>query len=473
MWRSLTLPPGGPARGWSISALTTRGDTAYVAVYDIFFSIDAAILRYINGQWLPVVSPGGATRLTPLLAISSTEMLVGGEYVLSGAATNIFRWSSGGWISEARLTLGTNTRPTVRSFVRCDDGNFMATTSATLALSRVSNAWSESGATRAIGEFGVASDVICASGTDYEFGNGQLRGRVSGSALTFDQYVLSLSQLSVAGPSFAVANGGVLGTSWDGVRWRPFLQPFAGNATVVYAAFADGTATSRAFETTGAFVGGFWNYTRNTSVSGFEASMWGLSNAALALAVTGPITPAISRFRIVRNGLASDLLPPTTTSQFVAVHGASNNAIMAVGRCIETDPQSACVARYDGTQTIVQRLGNPAFNAILRDVFVLSSNSAIAVGQSGTAFRLTSVGWSAIPAPTTEDFIAVTGVSANEVYAFTASGVLYGFDGTSWQLLQRFSRPVLSARIVGTTAIAVGTNGMIVYGRFLGAARRP
>lgn len=473
VWQALTAPPGGPSNGWVINALTTRGDTAFVGVYDIFLAREGAIYRYINGQWLTPITPGGgANRLGPIVAVSATELLVGAEYVIPAAAARIFRWSNGAWTTEATVTTVGSVRPSVKAFVRCDDGSYMATTTEALALSRNNNAWTESATTRAIGQYGVVGDLICASATDYEYGRDQLRGRVNGGTLTFDQYVLNLSGLSVGGSSSAVAAGGVLGTAWDGVRWRPFLQPYSGSSSVVYAAFADGTATSRSFETVGAYAGGTWNWTRNTNVSNsFESSMWGLSNAALFVSITGLLSPAISRFLIVRNGVSSELLSPSATTQFVRAHGASNTAVMAVGRCVDVNPQSACVARYDGAQTTLERVGTQASGAILNDVLVLSATSAVAVGNAGTAFRFNGSAWTAIQAPTTEDFTAVTGVSATEVYAFTTSGALYGFDGTTWQLLQRFSRPVRSARTVGSTAIAVGDNGMVVYGRSLTAAR--
>ena len=474
VWQAIAKPPNAPPNGWTISGLAMRGDTAYLAVNESIFVNNAVLFRYINGQWLTAVGPGGANRLGPMLAVSPTEMLVAAEHVVPASATNIYRWSNGVWTNETSLPGLTNFFSYARTFVRCDDGSFMATTTEGIALVRTNSAWSESAPTRAIGIYGVAAEVICAAGTQYEYSTGQLRGRVSGAALTFDQYVLNLSGLSVGGPSLAVASGGVLGVLWDGARWRPFVQPNQG--AVIHAAFADGTAAARSFETVGAFAGGAWSWTRNTSTpSSFESAMWGLSNAALVVGIAGPLNSAVlSPLRIIRGGVSSELLPATNTTQIVRVNGASNSAIMAVGRCVDISPQSACVARYDGSQAVLQRVGNATFGAILNDVVVFSVSSAVAVGNAGTAFRWNGATWTPIlPVPTTDDFTAVTGLSANEVYGFTSTGALFGYDGTSWRLLQRFRRGVSGARIVGNTAIAVGPNGMVLYGRMLTATRTP
>lgn len=463
-WTPLGLPVGK----WATTYLVVRADTAYATFIPITVS-NNILNRYVLGQWTQIPGPVGSLRLGEIFSLSPTELLVAAD-VPSGSNNQqlpaIFRYSQGSWTREWARSAQPTTLPRLQPFTRCDDGSVMTITEDGVVLSRANDGvWTESTPSRAVSAYGVAKQVICASATNYEFANGVTRGRVTGSSLTFDQWMFNFANLSVGNASFALADGGLLGARWDGASWRPFVQPtctFAEACGTAFAAFGDGSAVARGNLGAGVWAGGNFTW---TSVPYFGASaMWG-ATAASVLMVSNDNFPGrtVGRIAQLDNGVLRELLPASVNLSFRNAHGASATAMMAVGNCF-----SACTlaARYNGSSLAIDTVArNVAQGTSLNDVVVFSANSAIAVGTGGSAYRWNGTVWSPISTSTTETFTAVTGVSATEVYAFTSTGGLYGYDGATWRLLQRFSAGITTARVSGNAGFAAGSNGLVVYGR--------
>ena len=147
---------------------------------------------------------------------------------------------------------------------------------------------------------------------------------------------------------------------------------------------------------------------------------------------------------------------------FLAVHGASPDAVVAVGT-------NGTIARFDGTVWSAMTSGT---TATLRDVWVHAAGTAWAAGDQGTALRLTGSTWTAATPGRTLTLRAVWG-SADLAYAVGDAGVIRRWSGGSWQAVaSATSQPLLDVwSAANGIAYAVGAQGTVV--RFNGSEFNP
>jgi hypothetical protein len=120
---------------------------------------------------------------------------------------------------------------------------------------------------------------------------------------------------------------------------------------------------------------------------------------------------------------------------------------------------------WDGNT--VHRYSTPSFTSI--DVVGFSATSGLALGSS-SILQWNGTGWTShSPAGLPSgNRTAITGRSVNDFYVFTNNGNVYGCNLTQCTLLKQLPAAVRMARIVGDKGLAVGDDGLVVYGTSTG-----
>jgi hypothetical protein len=146
-----------------------------------------------------------------------------------------------------------------------------------------------------------------------------------------------------------------------------------------------------------------------------------------------------------------------------SVHGLGPELLFAVGGP-EFEPR---IYRYNPNLREWRRDFSLATSGLdqLRDVHVVHSKLAYAVGHNGGVARWNGTSWQRMSGPnTTTDLEAVLAFGTSAVYVASAGGSIYRFNGSSWQFLQDFNAPLWD--IVGTSPDniwVVGGQGTIIH----------
>ena len=111
--------------------------------------------------------------------------------------------------------------------------------------------------------------------------------------------------------------------------------------------------------------------------------------------------------------------------EFRAISGSSDSNIIAAGK-------DGSLYHYDGTAWSKDAFVSPED---LRDVEVLGTNLAYAVGKAGKVLEYAGAppSWSTLPAPTGEELMGVWAASSSEVWVVGKKDTLYLWNGASWQ----------------------------------------
>jgi hypothetical protein len=125
------------------------------------------------------------------------------------------------------------------------------------------------------------------------------------------------------------------------------------------------------------------------------------------------------------------------------------------------------MGRWDGTTLHRDPTPSPSFSST--DIVAFSPTSALALGfnaivqWNGTTW--TSHAPAGLPS---SGRTAITGRSVDDFYVFTDNGNVYGCNLTQCTLLKQLPSAVRIARIVGNKGLAVGDDGLVVYGSVIG-----
>lgn len=140
-------------------------------------------------------------------------------------------------------------------------------------------------------------------------------------------------------------------------------------------------------------------------------------------------------------------------TQFIAVHGISQNALIAVGT-------NGVIARFDGTSWTAMTSGT---TRELRAVWMESASSAFAVGSNGTALRMTGSTWATTATGSTAQLNGVWS-NAGTAYAVGAGGEVLRYNGTAWlrQTVPFVDDLNAVTSVVGGNVTAVGSFGGIL-----------
>ncbi len=140
---------------------------------------------------------------------------------------------------------------------------------------------------------------------------------------------------------------------------------------------------------------------------------------------------------------------------FSAVHGATENAITAVG-------SNGVIVRFDGTNWTAMTSGT---TAALTNVWMQSADTAWAVGAAGTALRFVNGAWTQSATNTTARLRAVS-AAGNSVFAVGDGGTIRRWLSGSWQPIESGTSEVLHDVWVsadgGSNIIVVGDFGTIL-----------
>lgn len=463
VWSTFALP-ATPA-GFALWSAAVAGPSLFVLGY-INNGFDPLMLYWSNGNWITV--PGAPTnRINGALAeFSDTEVFLGTAGGSAGGM--VYRISSSGWTMEFA---GGKVNNVPNGFARCPDGSFIAVQAEDRSvIRRQGGTWAQlpdgKEGPDGIAPFGV---LACPQTSGYVFAttlatsNGSVLGTVGADGtIHYDQFLINLGRLAMGSSTVAIATAGNsrFGLRYNGSAWIPFAIPWSGtnwsNGPAV-AVFPDGSALLAGSSLTGTLSGTTWTWTR-LGVALPATTAWGTSitNAWMAgsLASGSPVT-AIFYFW---NG-STWAAVPGVTGAIVAGHGVGSSA-MFVG----SSSSGSLFVRTTANGAVVETVSG---SGTMADVIVLSPTSAIAVGALngvGRGLRWDGSTWTAFTVPS-EPLVAITGRSAQELYGFTATGKLWGYNGTDWVMIKQFSNPVRAARMAGNVGIAVGDGGMVIYGK--------
>jgi hypothetical protein len=148
-------------------------------------------------------------------------------------------------------------------------------------------------------------------------------------------------------------------------------------------------------------------------------------------------------------------------SRVYDLHGVDPRTLYAVGT---TNAQMrAWRLGADGgwVDEQVQQLGLPA--GVLRGVWVIDAERAVAVGDQGVALQRTASGWRRLPDAGTDDFTSVRAFGPGRVYAVSDQGRVQRWNGADWVVL--YDGGAALNDVTGTAEDdlwAVGAGGSVV-----------
>lgn len=439
-----------------VSELSVAGGVLYTYTSDVFnFPRKAFLFKRSGGTWTRIDGPAGAPNGSSVLALSATDALVAGEDPNGGFAL-IWRVSGTTWQQEWRGSIGT-TANFGGPFTRCLDGTIMGQTSQGLVLARTGTTWTERPEQAFPGTaLGWSSEIACTSPTAWAFvGSSGVLGSASGGTARIERtyFGTATGMKLAAGPSLAFAGTPLesIALRWDGASWLPLPVPlgsFPFNGGPSFAVTGPSSARALVSDYLGSWNGATWTW-QEKELPGYAmwasgpSDVWAVGRSRLP---SGP--GGISRF-------TTDWTDQGVNDTYYTIHGAGPGVVFALGGSGDK------IARSTPGGIRVDAVSLPA----LFDIVAFSASSAIAVGAQGRVIRFDGTTWTTVPSPTTETFVAVTGRSPTEVYAFTATGNLYGYNGTDWGFIRTFTAPIRAARLAGTIVLGVGDFGTFVYGR--------
>ncbi|AKU99844.1 hypothetical protein AKJ09_06508 [Labilithrix luteola] len=157
--------------------------------------------------------------------------------------------------------------------------------------------------------------------------------------------------------------------------------------------------------------------------------------------------------------------------QISAVHGATKDAVWAVGRA----GVSYRIQDVDADVPLIDEFNTQTYD-ILNGVWEVAPNDVWAVGGNGTIRHYTGKGllWDIVPSPTGKTITAMWGSSASNLWAVGEGGLVLHYDGAAWK---RVPVSGLGDRIVDFVSVwgvgdgrvfAVGGGTLIALGTTLG-----
>ncbi|MFY0528275.1 MopE-related protein [Archangium gephyra] len=170
------------------------------------------------------------------------------------------------------------------------------------------------------------------------------------------------------------------------------------------------------------------------------------------------------------NGAAITFDPPPAVAPIWDVHGVSRDALFAVGGYDTTLGASVGARIYrfksnnDWETESVQSITD--VDDKLRGIWVVNPTLAYAVGESSSVLMWSKGTWSKHPAPPGEDLLSVVAFGKSAIYATTASGKVYRYNGSTWSALPGLSTGNPLNDIAGTgpdDLWVVGNNGQIYH----------
>lgn len=116
--------------------------------------------------------------------------------------------------------------------------------------------------------------------------------------------------------------------------------------------------------------------------------------------------------------------------QINAVHGATKDAVWAVGRV----GVSYHIQDVDADAPVIDEFNTQTYD-ILNGVWEAASNDVWAVGGNGTIRHYSGNGvlWDIVPSPTAKTLTAMWGSSASNLWAVGNAGVVLHYDGAAWK----------------------------------------
>jgi len=427
------------------------------------------MLRFDGSAWT-------AMGPTHALEVPSTDPRAGGarrilvtgagDVLVIGGTTSAFRWylsrlSGSGWTQEfldPTSTTANSARP-----VRCRDGSVVVSAS----LSRVFERTGPGALAERFGAGGLRSPGVglaCRSAADWTVVSGLALWRYTSAEVRATGYLANHSRLSIGAATSAWAAGvsGRQAMRWNGSAWSavPLRETSTiGGAGPGLVAAPNGDAVVTLFKLTGQFTGASVNWSPFAHVF---SRAWGASlTDAWGVGTDNTFDAQFGLQRWNGSSWSNAPLPSGTTSwDFVDVHGSAANNVMAVSGF----PFSRAVARWTGTgfhiDTVVVRGGES-----LSRVAVASPTDAVVVGSRGSA-RWNGTAWTPLDTLPTSPFASFTAVTgrAGEFYAFTSDRGVHALLGTRWVRVGTTPQLVHDAKMLGSTAIAVGDSGYVAYG---------
>jgi hypothetical protein len=124
------------------------------------------------------------------------------------------------------------------------------------------------------------------------------------------------------------------------------------------------------------------------------------------------------------------------------------------------------MGRWDGSTLHRDPTPSPLFSSI--DVVTFSATSALGMSSSAIIHWNGTTWTSHAPAGLPGGRTTITGRSVDDFYVFTNSATVYGCTLTQCTLLEQLPAVVRIARIIGNKGLAVGDDGLVVYGTAIG-----
>ncbi|HYO55555.1 MopE-related protein [Archangium sp.] len=161
---------------------------------------------------------------------------------------------------------------------------------------------------------------------------------------------------------------------------------------------------------------------------------------------------------------------PSPVAPLWDVHGVSRDVLFAVGGYDTSSGPSigARIYRFKANNwesELVQNIPGVVDDK-LRGIWVVKNQTlAYAVGESSSVLMWNGT-WSKHPAPPGEDLLSVVAFGKNSIYATTASGKVYRYNGSTWSAMLSLSTSSPLHDIAGTSPEdlwVAGSNGKILH----------
>lgn len=159
--------------------------------------------------------------------------------------------------------------------------------------------------------------------------------------------------------------------------------------------------------------------------------------------------------------LTSGQVTATFNAPMRDLHGVSLNTLFAVGGVLNMPLIYRYVPASGSWQqdtTVPSGLGG------LRDVWVVNSKLAYAVGNGGSVLRWDGTQWTRVSGAPSFDLTGVLAFGSSSVYVTTSQGRIYRYNGQSWSLLANTGIPLWDIGGSRPDDIwAVGSGGNVVH----------
>lgn len=420
------------------------------------------VLEFNAGTWTPLPRSSLAGRAGSLV------MLPTGELLVAGNENNAFNWYVARYAGSNWQRVSTSpTQTTNNSAVPVVCGNGDVIVSAGLGEIYRYGGGSLTAMTVPNGARNSSSLQACRSAQDrtvraFNTVAGGALWRIVGNSITATGYFPNNAVLSMSpdGKAWTVGRSAESALRYDGQRWTPLL--LGRTSTIGFSNGAVATdASGGAYFTLSGVAARYNNGVLQWSTTSTDfIRMWGPSLDALW--GVGPASSSIGRqglMRMVGGTWVNAGVPAIATNwSFNDLDGTGPDNIMAV----TTLANANRVLRWNGTSFTIDTASTTGF---YDRIVVLSPTEALLYGGSG-ALRWNGTRWS--PLPVLGSTIRVmTGRAPGEYYAFASDRNIYTLQNDRWVSVGTTPELVNDARYVGNRALAVGQNGLVVYGTAL------